>query len=75
MEKVVFFGDSILSNFGTTSIEILESSLSGVDIYNCAVGGWNTIDGVHRLAKTKHSSSVFWVERYGDMEAGSFGYV
>jgi lysophospholipase L1-like esterase len=42
--KIVLLGDSILARFGRESIELLESLVPGADVYNCAVGGWNSDD-------------------------------
>lgn len=42
--KIVLFGDSILARFGKESLQNLESRVPGSDVYNCAVGGWNSHD-------------------------------
>jgi lysophospholipase L1-like esterase len=47
MKKVVLFGDSLLKEFYKEVCETIEH-LVGCDIYNCAVGGWNTEDGVKK---------------------------
>ncbi len=44
--KVVLFGDSLLALVYKPLIQELESKVPGSDVYNCAVGGWDTDDGV-----------------------------
>ena len=46
--KIVLFGDSLLKNFGKDQLLELETAVAGADIYNCAVGGWDTNDGVKK---------------------------
>lgn len=50
MKKLVLFGDSLLANFDKELLIKLESKLSDFDVYNCAVGGWDTNDGVKKSA-------------------------
>lgn len=46
MKKLVLFGDSLFAQASKNTILMFEQVLSGYDIYNCAVGGWNTNDCV-----------------------------
>lgn len=48
--KIVLFGDSLLGNFYKEHIQELESKIHDGDVYNCAVGGWDTDDGVVKAA-------------------------
>jgi len=54
--KIVLFGDSLLKNFGKDYLIRFEAAVPGADIYNCAVGGWDTNDGLKKasfIAKLK----------------------
>jgi len=42
--NIVLFGDSFLERFGKNLINQLESVVSNSTTYNCAAGGWNSID-------------------------------
>lgn len=46
MKKLVLFGDSLFAQVSKTYLLMFENSLPGYDIYNCAVGGWDTNDCV-----------------------------
>lgn len=46
--KIVLFGDSMLARFGKERLEELESKIPQSDVYNCAVGGWDSNDGVKK---------------------------
>lgn len=43
-KKFILFGDSLFANFGKDLIQTLESKLPEYDVYNLAVGGWDTND-------------------------------
>ncbi len=45
MMKLVLFGDSLINNFNKPICQEIEKG-ADVDVYNCAVGGWDTNDGV-----------------------------
>ncbi len=47
MKKLILFGDSMLGHFGCELIQKVESETS-VDIYNCAMGGATTEDGLKK---------------------------
>lgn len=44
MNKLILFGDSLLNSFNSVMCQAIERQ-TNYDIYNCAVGGWNTEDG------------------------------
>src|SRR5579872_2901625 len=45
MKKLILFGDSLLANCSKRHVVQLEQLLEGqYDVYNCAVGGWDTND-------------------------------
>ncbi len=46
--KLVLFGDSLFANAAKHRVVIFEDALPGYDVYNCAVGGWNTNDCVKK---------------------------
>lgn len=46
--KIVLFGDSLLKNIGKDNTLKFEMAVPDSDIYNCAVGGWDTNDGVKK---------------------------
>lgn len=46
MKKLVLFGDSLFAQVGKPRLLMLEQALPGYDIYNFAVGGWDTNDCV-----------------------------
>ena len=46
MKKLVLFGDSLFAQAGKHRLLMLEQALPGYDVYNCAVGGWDTNDCV-----------------------------
>lgn len=48
MKKLVLFGDSLFGRFGKDRINNLEAKLKIYDVYNCAAGGWNSIDCVKK---------------------------
>jgi lysophospholipase L1-like esterase len=48
MKKLVLFGDSLFAQAGKHRIIMFEEALPGYDVYNCAVGGWNTNDCVKK---------------------------
>lgn len=48
MKKLVLFGDSLLANFDKDLVSKLEEQLKDYDIYNCAVSGWDTNDGMKK---------------------------
>ena len=45
---IVLFGDSHLGRFGKSQVELLESLIPGSIVYNCAMGGATSEDGVVR---------------------------
>lgn len=56
MKKLVLFGDSLFAQADKRRVIIFEKALPGYDVYNCAVGGWNTNDCVKKapyIAKLK----------------------
>jgi lysophospholipase L1-like esterase len=46
MKKLVLFGDSLFAQVGKHRLIMLEQTLPDYDVYNCAVGGWDTNDAV-----------------------------
>lgn len=48
MKKLVLFGDSLFAQVGKDRVAMFENALPGYDVYNCAVGGWNTNDCVRK---------------------------
>lgn len=45
----MLFGDSLLGRFTKRRITLLEWALGpGTTVYNCAAGGWNSVDGARR---------------------------
>lgn len=50
MKKIVLFGDSLFANISKTELLSLESRLPDYDVYNFAVGGWNTSDCLKKAA-------------------------
>lgn len=48
MKKLVLFGDSLFAQAGKHRVIMFEDALPGYDVYNCAVGGWNTSDCVNK---------------------------
>jgi lysophospholipase L1-like esterase len=48
MKKLVLFGDSLFAQASKHRVIIFEEALPGYDVYNCAVGGWNTNDCVKK---------------------------
>lgn len=48
MKKLVLFGDSLFAHLSKSYLLELESRLQGYDIYNCAVGGWDSKDCVKK---------------------------
>lgn len=46
MKKLVLFGDSLFAQVGKHRVIMFEKALPGYDVYNCAVGGWDTNDCV-----------------------------
>jgi lysophospholipase L1-like esterase len=46
VKKLVLFGDSLFAEIGKDRTALLERTLSGYDVYNCAVAGWDTNDCV-----------------------------
>jgi lysophospholipase L1-like esterase len=44
MHTLVLYGDSLLAEVGKDRISMFEETLAGYDVYNCAVGGWDTND-------------------------------
>ena len=48
MKKILLFGDSLFARFNKPLILELEKLLPEYDIYNCAVGGWNSNDGAKK---------------------------
>lgn len=46
--KIVLFGDSLLKNYGKDRLLDFEAAVPSSDIYNVAVGGWDTNDGVKK---------------------------
>jgi lysophospholipase L1-like esterase len=55
MKRLVLFGDSMLANFGSDQIELLESRLKDIEVYNCAAGGSAT---KHGLSKVKYIATL-----------------
>ena len=56
MKKLVLFGDSLFARAGKHRLVMIEQSLLYYDVYNCAVGGWDTSDCVAKspyIAKLK----------------------
>ncbi len=54
--RVLLFGDSLLKNLSKPWLVKLEEAIPGADVYNCSVGGWDTVDGVKKapyIAKLK----------------------
>jgi lysophospholipase L1-like esterase len=51
MKKLVLFGDSLVAYCHKTEVLLLEQYLNDeYDVYNCAVGGWNSDDLVKKGA-------------------------
>lgn len=49
MKKLVLFGDSLFGKVGRPETLMLEKALGGnYDVYNCATGGWSTVDLVRK---------------------------
>lgn len=48
MKKLILFGDSLLAGVSKTELLYFEKLLPGYDVYNCAVGGWDTNDCVNK---------------------------
>lgn len=48
MSKLVLFGDSLFAQVSKRQLKMFESILDNYDIYNCAVGGWDTNDCVEK---------------------------
>jgi len=48
MKKLVLFGDSLFAQAGKHRVIMFEQALPGYDVYNCAVGGWDTNDCVSK---------------------------
>src|SRR5947207_3307041 len=46
--KIVLFGDSLFKNMSKHLIQKLEEKIPGSDVYNCAVGGWDSNDCVEK---------------------------
>lgn len=46
--KVILFGDSLFAQFGKTQVLKLEKQIADADVYNCAVGGWDSNDCVKK---------------------------
>lgn len=46
MKKLVLYGDSLFAQAGKHRQLMFERVLTGYDVYNCAVGGWDTNDCV-----------------------------
>lgn len=46
MKKLVLYGDSLFAQAGKHRVLLFEQYLPGYDVYNCAVGGWDTNDCV-----------------------------
>lgn len=46
MKKLILFGDSLFAQAGKSRVIMFEQALPGYDVYNCAVGGWDTNDCV-----------------------------
>ena len=44
VKRLVLFGDSLFGQVGKDRVITIESSLEDYDVYNCAVGGWDTND-------------------------------
>jgi lysophospholipase L1-like esterase len=44
MPTLVLYGDSLLAEIGKDRIAMIEETLPGYDVYNCAAGGWDTND-------------------------------
>lgn len=47
MRKLVLFGDSLIKNLNKEMCDEIGEK-ADVDVYNCAVGGWNSYDGVEK---------------------------
>lgn len=48
MKKLILFGDSLFAQADKHRILLFEEALKDYDIYNCAVGGWDTNDCVKK---------------------------
>lgn len=48
MKKLVLFGDSLFAHVSKHRIMLFNQVLPDYDIYNCAVGGWDTNDCVEK---------------------------
>ena len=48
MKKLVLFGDSLFAHLSKSYLLELEARLQEYDIYNCAVGGWDSNDCVKK---------------------------
>ena len=48
MKKLVLFGDSLFAHLSKSYLLELEGRLKEYDIYNCAVGGWDSGDCVKK---------------------------
>jgi lysophospholipase L1-like esterase len=46
--KIVLFGDSLFAQVGKHRIQKLEAKVPEADVYNCAVGGWDSNDCVSK---------------------------
>ncbi len=49
-KTVVLFGDSLLANMSKGFTSIIERKIKNISVYNCAIGGINTMDGL-KMAK------------------------
>lgn len=48
MQRIILFGDSLLARLNKDRLAEFEQAVEGSEIYNCAVSGWNTDDGVKK---------------------------
>lgn len=73
--KIVLFGDSLFANMGKHLVEELEHKIPGSDVYNCAVGGWDSNDCVKKAPYISKLKPDFLVISLGTNDASSWKLV
>lgn len=73
--KIVLFGDSLFGQFGKHRILKLEKAIPGADVYNCAVGGWDSNDCVKKAPYIAQLEPDFMILSLGTNDASSWKLV
>jgi lysophospholipase L1-like esterase len=75
MKKLVLFGDSLFAEAGKHRVKMFEDALPDYDVYNCAVGGWNTNDCVKKAPYISNLKADVVVISLGTNDAAPYKQV